>query len=143
MSDRNISPILTITKEKQVNNTAFYILVAIILIALAGIFLMYYFLYKIENDYINPKYCPPQVEGFAVRPATVGTLKYLCGSDGKQPCEFPIDNLFAAITKCNSLSTICNAFTYDGVAMNIVDENNLSASGTTNNLYLRLLTPSQ
>jgi hypothetical protein len=56
-----------------------------------------------------------------------------CGSSRSDPCSFPMANLSAAVTECDSLGDRCPAFTFNSVTstMRIVQPTNTYASAGT------------
>jgi hypothetical protein len=113
------------------------ILLIVLLIVTFYVFYLLYTVYKIEKEYIDPKYCPPQINGYLVTPATTGILKSNCGTNKSELCQFSINILFDSIAKCNDLGSNCINFTFDGQNMNVVDERNLIGSDQGTNLYTK------
>lgn len=62
----------------------------------------------------------------------------LCGTNGITPCSFNINNLSDAITQCNNLQSICQAFTFNPSisTMKIVTPSN-TFSSPQSTLYVR------
>lgn len=78
-------------------------------------------------------FCP-----FGVQTNTDGNAINSCGADRTAPCLFAVSTLAEAETQCNTLSSICTAFTFNDSTstMKIVRPDNTFSSMATN-LYVR------
>jgi hypothetical protein len=114
-----------------------YILLVVLLLVTIYVFYLLYCLYKVENGYIDPKYCPKQLSGYFVTPATYGTVKSNCGPQQSDLCQFQTDTLINSITQCNNLGSNCLQFTFDGKMMNVIDDQTIIAGDQHTNLYTK------
>lgn len=75
---------------------------------------------------------------FGVQTGTDANPINSCGTDRNDPCIFAVSTLGEAETQCNTLSSICNAFTFSESTstMKIVTQDNTFTAMNTN-LYVR------
>ena len=55
--------------------------------------------------------------GFGLQTGADGTALNQCGDNRTSACVFPMTNLDAAVTQCNVLSDICQAFSFNSTTL--------------------------
>jgi len=79
-----------------------------------GIIILIVLLIKCQTDRLLPSQCPSVTGSYGLITSSNGTVLSSCGSDGKQPCSSTQTSLDAAVDECNSQSSICQIFSYNG-----------------------------
>jgi hypothetical protein len=75
---------------------------------------------------------------FGVQAGTDANPLNQCGTNNVNPCVFAINSLIDAETQCNTLQSICNAFTFNFSTATMKIVNSGSAFTSTNsNLFVR------
>lgn len=131
-----VTPTITTTSEEHPHYLGWIILSGV----LAGAALIFILLWVFALHNCN---CPSPPPGICFGPFGVvagidANALSSCGTSQSDPCIFAVNTLAAAETQCNTLQSICNAFTFNEstATMKIVQPTNTFASNGTN-LFVR------
>lgn len=108
-----------------------------ILLAIGLIIFLTLWIFSINDKYNQPS--PSQCFGpFGVETGVDANPLNLCGTNRSDPCIFGKATLADAEAECDTLRSICNAFTFNASnsTMKIVNPTNTFISGSSN-LYVR------
>lgn len=103
-----------------------YIIIIILLVFLALIFFFMWLTKSCVSACEDP--------GYQLKINSDGTVLNLCGENRTSPCFFAMSTLQDATLRCNQLSNICTAFSYNQSTQNmkIINPNNTFFSAFSN-----------
>jgi hypothetical protein len=90
-----------------------WFLIIIILLFAGATVAMIYLYFKEKKTCVEPGSIPKIKGNYAAQQGLAGKQLVTCGSDSNKPCIFSSSNSVEAFSLCNTVPSICQAFSYE------------------------------